>query len=197
MAQDSSLQIFWDSRYQKDVTPWESVGLPDGFAGYVAALPVDCQQVLIPGCGAAPEIAFLLAQGRSVLAIDFSAEAVQRARDQLGLDTNVVREADFFSDDVGGQWDWIYERAFLCALPPKCWPDYVAKMASLIKPGGLLAGYFFLRPTLKGPPFGMRIEALHALLGKDFVLREQWPVQDSLPVFADGEYWMCWERVVI
>lgn len=197
MAQDSSLQAFWDSRYQQDVTPWECAGLPDGFAAYVAALPVACQQVLIPGCGAAPEIAYLLAQGRGVIAIDFSAEAVQRARGQLGVAASVVREADFFSADVGGQWDWVYERAFLCALPPKCWADYASKMASLIKPGGLLAGYFFLRPTLKGPPFGMTAEALHALLGQDFCLRSQLPVQGSLPVFADGEYWMCWERVVI
>lgn len=197
MAQDSSLQEFWNSRYQQEITPWECADLPAGFAGHVAALSPRPQQVLIPGCGAANEIAYLLAQGHHVSAIDFSPQAVQRARLQLGAAANVVREADFFSADVGGLWDWVYERAFLCALPPKCWPQYAEKMAELIKPGGMLAGYFFLRPTFKGPPFGIAADDLQALLSPHFSLVAQTKVEGSLPVFAEGEYWMCWERDVI
>ena len=52
-------------------------------------------------------------------------------------------------------YEVITERAFLCALPRKLWPDWAAAMARLLPPGGLLAGYFFVAEQLKGPPFGI------------------------------------------
>jgi len=194
MAQDSSLSSFWDSRYQQQVTPWESGQLPAGFAALVQPLLPLAHSVLLPGCGSGYEVAYLQRQGLQVAAIDFSAEAVARAREQLGPLAPLVRQADFFSDEVDGSWDWVYERAFLCALPPPRWPAYAEKMARLVKPGGYLAGYFFLRPTLKGPPFGAELARLQALFQPWFRLCQQTPVSGSLPVFAPDEYWLCWQR---
>ncbi|GGX90245.1 hypothetical protein GCM10011290_17420 [Vogesella alkaliphila] len=194
MAQDSSLSSFWDSRYQQQVTPWESGQLPAGFAALVQPLLPLAHSVLLPGCGSGYEVAYLQRQGLQVAAIDFSAAAVAQARQQLGPLSELVRQADFFSDEVDGSWDWVYERAFLCALPPSRWPAYAEKMAHLVKPGGYLAGYFFLRPTLKGPPFGAELTRLQALFQPWFSLQQQTPVSGSLPVFAPDEYWLCWQR---
>ncbi len=194
MAQDSSLSSFWDSRYQQQVTPWESGQLPAGFAALVQPLLPRVHSVLLPGCGSGYEVSYLQRQGLQVAAIDFSAEAVALARQQLGPLAELVRQADFFSDEVDGSWDWVYERAFLCALPPSRWPDYAEKMARLVKPGGYLAGYFFLRPTLKGPPFGAELARLQELFQPWFTLQLQTPVSGSLPVFAPDEYWLNWQR---
>lgn len=194
MAQDSSLSSFWDSRYQQQVTPWESGQLPAGFAALVQPLLSRVHSVLLPGCGSGYEVSYLQRQGLQVAAIDFSAEAVALARQQLGPLAELVRQADFFSDEVDGSWDWVYERAFLCALPPSRWPDYAEKMARLVKPGGYLAGYFFLRPTLKGPPFGAELARLQELFQPWFTLQLQTPVSSSLPVFAPDEYWLNWQR---
>lgn len=194
MAQDSSLSAFWDTRYQQNVTPWESTQLPPDFSAQVAQLLPTVNKVLVPGCGAAYEIDFLRGQGLDVSAIDFSAEAVQRARAHLGQYGHLVQQADFFSPELAGSWDWVYERAFLCALPPARWPAYAEKMASLIRPGGYLAGYFFLRPALKGPPFGCALEQLENLLGQGFALVRQQALQGSLAVFAPDEYFLVWQR---
>ncbi len=102
--------------------------------------------------------------------------------------------ADFFEFDFGAPWDCVYERAFLCALPPKMWPRYAERMAQIIRPGGALAGYFFFRESEKGPPFGTTPEALHALLDPCFTLTEDLPVDDSIEVFRGFEQWQEWQR---
>ena len=58
----------------------------------------------------------------------------------------------------------------------------------------MLAGFFFLDDSPKGPPYGMTRAELEALLGRDFTLVEDEPVTDSLPVFAGRERWMSWRK---
>ena len=60
--------------------------------------------------------------------------------------------------------------------------------------GGLLAGYFFVSPQLKGPPFGITDEQLDTLLLPHFQRLEDRPVTDSIPVFAGHERWQVWQR---
>jgi len=91
-------------------------------------------------------------------------------------------------------YDLVFERAFLCALPPRLWEDYTHKMQQIIKPGGYLAGVFFLAEKPKGPPFGSSREALVQLFGPHFSLLECQPVDAALPVFSGQEFWMVWQR---
>jgi thiopurine S-methyltransferase len=67
-------------------------------------------------------------------------------------------------------------------------------MAELLRPGGLLAGYFFVSDEGKGPPFGILAQQLDDLLAPHFTRREDRPVEDSLPVFAGRERWQVWQR---
>jgi len=67
-------------------------------------------------------------------------------------------------------------------------------MARLLPAGGLLAGFFFLGATPKGPPFGIDRPELEALLSPDFELIEDEAVADSIPVFAGRERWLTWRR---
>ena len=192
MAQDSSRPDFWETRYQQGVTPWDAGQMPRQFVDFATRRPAG-ERVLVPGCGSGYEVRGLAEHGAQVLAVDFSPAAVTLARDVLGEHADCVQQGDFFLIDQP-PFDWVYERALLCALPPKVWADWGRKMAELVKPGGVLAGYFFFADTPKGPPFGTTPDQLAELLGAHFTLLEQAPADDSLPVFAGREQWMVWQR---
>jgi len=193
LAQDSSKSDFWESRYRDHTTPWDAGKVPDALREYVKRIKIG-SRILIPGCGSAYEAGYLAENGFDVLAIDFSPAAVELAMKNLSRFDDIVRLADFFEFDYGKPYDVIYERAFLCALPPRMWPQYAPRTAQLLRPGGELAGFFFFRETEKGPPFGTTPEALHALLDRHFELVEDRVVTDSIPVFQDAERWQVWRK---
>jgi SAM-dependent methyltransferase len=184
---------FWDERFGHRFMPWDQAGVPESFKTFVAAGAP--RNVLIPGCGSAYEALYLAERGWPVRAIDFARGAVEAARRQLGAQEGIVEEADFFNYQPPFAIGWIYERAFLCALPRDRWGDYAQRMAALLAPGSLLAGFFFIGATPKGPPFGIDHEELEALLSPCFELIEDREVSDSIPVFAGRERWMTWRRV--
>jgi SAM-dependent methyltransferase len=192
--QDPATPAFWDSRFRAGVTPWEAGGVPAALAGYVSRHPAPCR-VLVPGCGSAWETRFLAERGFDVTALDFSEAAVERARTTLGPHADRVLRADFFAFAPSRPFDLVYERTFLCALPRDRWPGYAARMAELIRPGGLLVGFFFFRDEPQGPPFGTTPAALASLLGDAFVREDDQPVTDSVPLFAGRERWQAWRRI--
>ncbi|WP_159875732.1 methyltransferase domain-containing protein [Aquitalea denitrificans] len=194
MAQDSSLPEFWDQRYQQGVTPWEGASPDEQMHRFIATLPA-ASRILLPGCGSASDVPWLVKAGMQVDAIDFSLEAIQRAT--LALQDTPARlwQADFFALPARQAYDAIFERAFLCALPPGRWDDYTQKMSQLICPGGYLAGVFFLAEKPKGPPFGTSLPALQQLFSGHFVLQECRTVDSTIPVFAGQEFWMVWQRL--
>ncbi|NRO94662.1 methyltransferase domain-containing protein [Paraburkholderia sp. NMBU_R16] len=191
-SRDPGSAQFWDERFRKGVTPWDQAGVQHAFLAFMAR--IERRPVLIPGCGSAYEALALARAGWTVRAIDFSADAVAAARAQLGEFGALVEQADFFSYMPPFEPGWIYERAFFCALPPARRADYVQRMAQLLAPGGLLAGFFFHGSTPKGPPFGIERAQLEALFAPSFELVEDAPVDDSLPVFAGRERWLTWRR---
>ena len=193
MAQDSSKSDFWESRYRDHVTPWDAGKVPDALRNYAKRIRSG-SGILIPGCGSAYEAGYLAENGFGVLAIDFSPAAVKLAKKNLSRFGDIVRLADFFEFGFGEPYDVIYERAFLCALPPRMWPKYAPRSAQLLRPKGELAGFFFFRETEKGPPFGTTPEALHALLDPHFDLVEDRMATDSIPVFQDAEHWQIWRK---
>jgi len=194
MAQDSSLPEFWSTRYREHVTPWDAGKVPAELRQFAGTLPARTR-IFVPGCGSAHEVVFLVQAGMDVLAIDFSAEAVELAQQHAGALADRIRLADFFTFDAGAMpFDVIYERAFLCALPRTLWTRYAERVADLLAPQQRLAGFFFYSDTLRGPPFGTSPEELLDLLGPSFEQIEDRPTAEPLPVFQDGERWQVWRR---
>jgi len=201
-TRDPAAAAFWDERFAAGFTPWDAGGVPAPFARWLRLLgPGAGRRVLVPGCGAAYEVAALDAAGFAVTAIDYSAVAVARARSVLGaaLADRALCQADFFAFDAA-PFDLVYERAFLAALPPALWPRWATRVAQVVRPGGRLAGLFVVEDTppapRRGPPFASRTEELHALLGAAFALDDEAavPAAESIPVFAGRERWMDWRR---
>jgi SAM-dependent methyltransferase len=200
-ARDPSQPAFWDERFAAGFTPWDARGVPPAFARWLAGAGLCAgTRVLLPGCGAAYEVAALATRGCDVLAIDYSALATERAREALGADFGTrVRQADFFAFDAA-PFDWIYERAFLAALPPRLWAAWAQRCAQLLRPGGSMAGFFFVDEAAaeprRGPPFAATSAELHRLLGSSFDLVSDEAVApaESTAVFAGRERWQQWRR---
>ena len=189
MAHDSSRPEFWDTRFREGVTPWDAGGAPPKLARWLRGKPK--MNVLVPGCGTGYEVRLLAEQGHDVLGIDFSDAALDAARAR-GLQ---VRKADFFALNEG-PFDLVYERAFLCALPRPRWTDWARRMAELVRPGGQLAGFFYMNDNARGPPFGTDRATLDRLLGDPFALVEDEavPPGESIPVFQGREIWQVRKR---
>jgi len=121
--------------------------------------------------------------------------ALPAARSKLAELAGRIRKADFFSL-AEGTFDLVYERTFMCALPRRMWPDWARRVAELVRPGGRLAGFFFLDDNLKGPPFGTSAAQLQTLLGPAFEAIEDEPVPaaQSVAVLAGRERWQVWKR---
>lgn len=190
---------FWDERFERDFTPWERGEVPLALrrfvaAGQPAAVAGQPPAILLPGCGSARELALMCEAGWDATAIDFSREAVARARALAGPWADRIVQADFFAYAPPRPLDLVVEQAFFCALPPARRPDVARRWAELLGQGGLLAGYFYFDDAAKGPPFGIARAELDALLTPAFECVADEAVEDSIPVFAGKERWMIWRR---
>lgn len=191
MAQDSSRPDFWDSRYRDGTTPWDAGGVPARLLAWLEN-ETSRMRVLVPGCGSGYEVQAFADGGHEVLGIDFSDAALERAKRRLA---SRVRRADFFQLNEP-PFDLVYERTFLCALPRRLWLDWGRKIPELVRPGGRLAGFFYLNDNQRGPPFGISSSQLHELLDGTFVQDEEQkvPAEQSVPALAGHEVWQVWKR---
>jgi SAM-dependent methyltransferase len=185
---------FWDLRYAARFAPWDAGRVPAQLRAFVAAASRP-RSVLVPGCGSAWDVRFLAESGWIVLGIDFSHEALAAARGILGPHVNRVRYGDFFGPIAEAPFEVVYERAFLCALPRRLWPDWGRRMAEVVEAGGALAGFFYFDTGERGPPFPLHAPyELSELLEPAFRLVTDEPVADSIDVFKGKERWQVWER---
>ncbi len=190
-SNNSSRPEFWDVRYAAGQTPWDFHGVPAALREFLETSQPG--SVLIPGCGAGYEVRAFDETGWKVTAIDFSPVAVERARSELGALASSLVQGDFFTHDFGTQrFDVIYERTFLCALPPTLWPAYVERMAQLLRPNGKLMGIFLYGGEEDPPPYPLNNDKARELFKEKFSLVKSAPVPDSLPLFAGNERWQEW-----
>jgi SAM-dependent methyltransferase len=190
-SNDSSRPEFWDVRYAAGETPWDFHGVPAALTAFLKT--AQAGSVLIPGCGTAYEVRAFLEAGWKATAIDFSPVAVERARAELGSLAPSVVQGDFFTHDFSCEpFDVIYERTFLCALPPDLWPAYVDRMTQLLRPNGKLVGIFLYGEEIAPPPYPLSPEKASELFREKFSLIKEVPVSDSLPIFQGKERWQQW-----
>ena len=198
---NASDAAFWSERFEKKFTPWDKGGVPVQFQQYSkhrehgASDPASL--CLIPGCGTGYEAAYLSESGWDVIAIDFSAAAVASAHARYPKWRERIIEADFFSYEPEKPLGMIYERAFLCALPPEMRARIVARWVKLLPIHAVLVGYFYIAENKihGGPPFSITQAELINLMSPHFECVEDKAALDSLPVFKNSERWQIWKRV--
>ena len=186
---------FWETRYRAGKTPWDFHGVPRALTSWLNSTPAT-GRVLIPGCGSGYEVQAFHAAGWDTVGLDYTPAAVARAKATLGGLADKVVPADFFTYNFGSQkFDLIYERTFLCALPPERRTAYAARMAELLVTSGKLIGFFLYGHEDEPPPYPLTEAAALALFGKNFICQTDEAVTDSLPIFGDRERWQIWEKV--
>ncbi|HZR78069.1 MAG TPA: methyltransferase domain-containing protein [Chthoniobacterales bacterium] len=191
---ESTQPEFWSQRYASGRTPWRLDHVPAQLKRFIESLAAR-SRVLIPGCGEDNQTvdAFFRA-GHKVTAIDFSPIAVSRLRKSLPALREEIILGDFFHHTFESDpFDVVYERTFLCSLPPRMWKSYAKRVAQLLRPEGMLAGFFFYGEETDPPPFPLDDSTADKVFGEFFVMRTSEPVPDSLPVFGGREKWQEWQ----
>jgi SAM-dependent methyltransferase len=194
---DSTHPDFWTIRYAAGRTPWDFDGVPAALTSFLARSSAP-GRVLIPGCGSGYEIEVFHTAGYDVTGIDFSPAAVDQAKSVLGVLADRLIFGDFFTYDFGPRrFDLIYERTFLCSMPPSRWPDYAARMADLLSGGGRLIGVFlYAQQAAPGPPYPLTDDQSERFLQGRFRLARSELMTDSLPLFRGMERWQEWLKTI-
>jgi SAM-dependent methyltransferase len=192
-SNDSAAPAFWDQRYASGETPWTLQAIPAALRTFVRRTQTR-GTVLIPGCGTDHAVLqFFRTAGFEVTAIDFSTVAVAQIKKALGNFDGKTIHGDFFTFDFQSRFDLIYERTFLCALPPQKWPQYAKHIAQLLRPGGKLVGIFFYGKEPEPPPYPLSEARAAEIFGKCFRLIRDVKIADSVAMFAGRERWQEWQ----
>jgi len=147
---------FWDDRWKLQDTAWDLKAVSPPLKIYFDAMTCKNKSILIPGCGNAYEAEYLLKSGfKNVSIIDISptvtANILKKLKKYAGQELTVIC-GDFFKHT--GQYDFIIEQTFFCALEKSRRNEYTEKMHTLLKEDGVLAGLLFNKEFENSPPFG-------------------------------------------
>lgn len=166
----------WDERYRTQQTPWD-LGGPHALL--VQKLETGRLtgpgRALVPGCGRAHDAICLASHGFDVTAVDVAPSLVDDVSPRLEALGSRFLVEDALAHRGQDGYDLIFDHTFLCALDPAlrpAWADMVR--ANLSSKGRLVALVFPLDkdPTLGGPPHGLTVPLIAALLGPGFAVEE-------------------------
>lgn len=159
----------WDQAYQENFTPWDKGRPSPPLVAWFSRNKI-AGRVLVPGCGAGHDVAHLRSLGIDATGLDIAPTAIERAKTCHPQHADHFVLGDLFT--FRGGYDAVVEHTCLCALPPELRPNYRDAVASLLEPGGLLVGVFYINPDLDpgetGPPFGISPDELSVLFGGRF-----------------------------
>ncbi|XVJ65515.1 MAG: methyltransferase domain-containing protein [Lacibacter sp.] len=176
---------YWENRYKEEQTGWD-IGKPSTpLADFIDSIPNKNASILIPGCGNSYEAEYLVEKGFThVTVIDIAPSPVERLQQKIGDKAKVLLQ-DFFEHK--GQYDYILEQTFFCALDPSLRPAYVIKMKELLTEQGKLAGVLFNRQFETNPPFGGSKKEYQEFFASELQIKKMEECYNSIPPRAGTE----------
>ena len=165
-------QAYWDAQYRAKATGWDLGTVSPPIQELIDTIEDKNSAILIPGGGNSYEAEYLLQQGfTNITVIDIAPTLIEVLQQKFVDNPNInIILGDFFEHQ--GQYDWIIEQTFFCALPPTMRPKYVWKMHQLLAPKGKIAGLLFNREFEEGPPFGGdKVEYINLFSGAFTILK--------------------------
>jgi len=190
----------WEASYQTGDTPWDRGCAAPPLLELLDARGTDLWlggPVLVPGCGTGHDVRALANAGVPAQGLDLSATAVEMAR-AVPCDGPATYEAGDFLDPswrTGRSLPAIWEHTCFCAILPEQRTSYAQAAASLLPPGGILAGAFYLTPfdpgedDAGGPPFKVSVEELDETFAPWFERIDGWVPQRAYPG-REGREWL-------
>jgi SAM-dependent methyltransferase len=180
-------QTYWDNQYQANATGWDLGQVSPPIKTYINTIENKDAKILIPGCGNTYEAEYLLQQGfTNITVIDIAPTLVENLKQKFVNNKNItIVLGDFFEHQ--GNYDFIIEQTFFCALPPTMRQKYVWKMHQLLTDYGKLIGLLFNREFEVSPPFGGSLNEYEQLFTKAFIFNSISLAGNSIPSRANTE----------
>lgn len=200
---------FWHERWRRNEIGFHRDSVHPAIERYWSVVnSADSRPVLVPLCGKSLDMLWLAGQGRPVVGVELDRGAVEAFFHEAGMTPAIAEDGplpsfsaggitifagDFFEFDQPGQYELVYDRAALIALPAETRPRYMAHLASLLAPGagGLLITLEYPQACMQGPPFSVMPEELGDYSGFDFSCLERSDVLATHPRFEEkGLPWL-------
>ena len=181
-------ETYWNNRYNVNAIGWDLGEISPPLKAYIDQLTNKQLRILIPGCGNAYEVEYLLQQGfTNVTVIDISPTLVIKLKNKFDGNSSIkIVLGDFFTH--AGEYDLILEQTFFCAINANLRKSYVAKMIELLSTDGKLAGVLFNKIfAQQGPPFGGSKSEYKLLFENWFELKVFDPCYNSFNKRIDSE----------
>lgn len=171
---------YWCDVYNSSSKPGWDLGAPaNALKDMLPRLKLPKSRVLVLGCGEGHDAAFFAESGHVVTAIDFSAQAIARAKKNYGDYSQLTFfEMDIFKlpSDWIGQFDIVFEHTCYCAINPNKRNELAKVWRTLLQPQGFLMGVFFTMDKINGPPYGAT----------------EWEIRERLKKYFQFTFWGRW-----
>ncbi|MGZ3772503.1 MAG: class I SAM-dependent methyltransferase [Pseudobdellovibrionaceae bacterium] len=175
---------FWSQIYKTEPNPGWNLGKPaEALKDMLPRLKISRSRVLVLGCGEGHDAAFFAQAGHVVTAVDFSEEALERARKLYGDIENLhFFQGDIFKlpRDFDQAFDIVFEHTCYCAVNPAKRKDLVKVWNRTLVSGGYLMGVFFAFEKRQGPPYG----------------GTEWEVRQRLKSNYQPVFWGRWQKSI-
>ena len=167
---------FFDLRYLRGRTPWDTGVTPPEVVALVEGGKVPPGRALDLGCGTGTNSIYLARHGWEVVGVDFSTVAIRRAKRRArraGVDCRFYRADVTDLSFLKGPFDLALDIGCLHGLPSEGMERYATELARLVRPGGLYLLYAFTPHPERPVPRGIPPERVRALFAPDFALERQ------------------------
>lgn len=133
----------FDRRYKKGTDLWSTGPIPNLLHEFIELLKdLGVKKVLDLGCGNGRISLMLAKNGFEVFGVDFSKEAIRKARESIkseksltiSFDVGDILEYNFGKNEYGA----ILDIGTIHTIPKKYWSKYILNVQNTLKPGGLM-----------------------------------------------------------
>lgn len=173
----------WTKIYKSEEPRWELNQPAPALVDMLPRLKLPKSKVLVLGCGSGEDAAYFAEHGHVVTAVDFSEEAIARAKKKFSHLPNL----EFIQQDIfklGHEHDQAYSIVFehtcFCAINPAKRNDLVKLWRRVLIENGFLMGVFFAMEARRSTPFGAT----------------EWEIRERLKKGFQFVFWARWKKSI-
>ncbi len=164
---------WWTNVYREEGNPDWNLKVPHpAFVDTFPRMKQPRSRIMALGAGEGHDAAYFAEIGHLVTAVDFSEEAIKRAKVHYGNFPINFMQADAFKlpKNYDKNVDIIIEHTLYCAISPEKRSQLVQTWNRCLVHGGLLMAVFFVTEKRNGPPYGATEWEIRERLKKDYIL---------------------------